>query len=104
MSEMETVSGTLKKIPTPSGLPEKKVVDYLINSGFSFDMDEYANDFYTSEELIKVGNDWYQWLRKDALDPCGDLSVTHNGDGTVSFYAHWYNGGGSLEEVLEGNL
>jgi len=104
MSEMEIVIGKIKKVDTPAGYTTKEKVDWLISQGYSFDMDEYEMDFYTSEQLINIGEYWYEWIEKNELDPYGDCRVTRNSDGSISFFAHWYNGGGSLEEVLESDI
>ena len=100
MSEMETVIGKIKKVDTPDGFTTKEKVDWLIKEGYSFDMDEYDIEHYTSKQLIQIGKDWYEWIDKKELDPYGDSDATVNEDGSISFFAHWYNGGGSLEEVL----
>jgi hypothetical protein len=104
MSEMETVIGKIKKVDTPEGFTTKEKVDWLIKQGYSFDMQEYEMDFYSSDELVKVGKDWYEWISKKELDPYGDSEATLNEDGSINFFAHWYNGGGSLEEVLESTI
>ena len=53
--------------------------------------------------FIEVNGKLYE-IDEVHLDPYGDCLVVKNDDGTIEFFAHYYNGGGSLEEVLEDEM
>lgn len=87
MSEMERNKGVL--------IPEH------------IDTEDYAeDDFDTLQEngFMVIDGEVYsvKYEVEDEQDCYGFADVTVKDDGTVEFHTYHYNGGGSLEEVIEG--
>ena len=43
----------------------------------------------------------HEVIEDTVLDPSGFSEIVKNDDGTINYITLWYNGGGSLDEVLE---
>lgn len=61
---------------------------------------EYSYNISEFQKYIILKNRVFEISDKEC-DPCGHSSATKNPDGTISYFALWYNGGAGFEEVLE---
>jgi len=64
--------------------------------------DELMENFY--EEFEIINNQLYIYKVNKEMDPYGFSEVTQNDDGSIDFFCMWYNGGGTLSEVIEYNI
>lgn len=89
MSEMERNKGSL--IPTG--------VDTELFSDEDWDS-------YTDNGFVVIDGEIYEveWAVKCETDECGFADVSVDNDGNIHFHTLHYNGGGSLEEVIESAL
>ena len=105
---METVKGTLELVNIPS-CPTLEETCKVICRCNGYDLENPKYDFYGSwEELLNehlyenyiiIAGKLFK-IESEQLDSNGFAAVTKNGN-KLKFVAHWYNGGGSLNEVLE---
>lgn len=68
------------------------------------DMDCYEfSDYLEEKGMLKIGDNIYTivWYVESDTDCSFFAEVTPDDDGTITFHTMHYNGGGSLEEVLE---
>lgn len=93
MSEMERNKGKL--IPA---------TDHLTIESFDGDNDEWADYLYNNDLMYIHGVVYRVEYEIESGDCYGFADVTKNDDGTIDFHTMHYNGGGSLEEVLEDAL
>jgi len=95
MSDMEAVKITLAHIhPTR----KQKHLDKIAELGD----DEYEVYNYCEANSIKVVNGEVYHSTTEELDPCGFVTKTvEEGSGYIEVVALYYNGGCSLEEILE---
>lgn len=114
MSDMETRRGKLRLVPIPSDLDtyEDLAVRIILDElGGSMEdirewewqeaFNEAMYDHGALPEYMLLNDQIYEILEEEKLHPCGHVMVSQHPDGTLSYLACWYNGGASLEEVLE---
>lgn len=89
MSQMERNKGTLKYVPVDTEDFTEEDFDTYRENGFMVIDDEIWEITYE----VKRDSECY-----------GFTDIECNPDGTYSFHTYHYNGGGSLEEVLERGL
>lgn len=68
------------------------------------DMDEFEFcDYLAEKDMLHIGDKIYTvvWYVKSDRDCSFFAEVKEQDDGTIDFHTMHYNGGGSLEEVLE---
>ena len=87
MSNTERVKGTLR----PTFKTPEEFAPGLTD-------DEFCDKFYETTVII---NGKVFMVEKTDVDPFGHIEITPQSDGSYLFDAMWYNGGGSLDEVLE---
>lgn len=119
MSEMETRKGRLKKINHINGYTTMDAIigelveelgcveDYQKNLNNSDDsVEAFCETCYDigCNKYKFIGEDIYEVLEDAKLDYEGFYIIHKNDDGTMDYIAQWYNGGASLEEVLEWEL
>jgi len=118
MSEMETRKGRLVLVPNTSGcvyetameilkeLCPDRYMEYVDDfNGDTFDaLLECCYDDQEGDQYMVIGKNIYKVLEDAELDNNYFCEITNNPDGTISYLASWYNGGGSLSEVLENEL
>lgn len=71
------------------------------------DLEDHVEAF--NEVLYDIGcrsykilnDDIFDYFEDTVLNPSGFSEIVKNDDGTINYIALWYNGGGSLGEVLE---
>lgn len=97
MSDMEFVRGKLKST-------NKTLEQFFDNSHDIEDLDEHFYDLGFYKTHIVLNDIVWEFIEKEELDSCGDSRLVKNPDGTMDFLALWYNGGGCLSEVIEGNM
>lgn len=107
MSDYETHYGTLREIDLGGLSLEEKCKQLCEQHNVSY------SEFYENyiELLTDMLDDWYVILngslyRIDDTSTNDDFlcKVTDNGDGSYSYYAHFYNGGTCLIECLEDGI
>lgn len=116
MSDMEARKGKIRRIDHINGYTsfEAILMEIIKNLDAVKSYTDYLEDFEDSAEafmevLYETGCEKYKILNHDIyeviedtkLDPSGFSEIVENDDGTINYIALWYNGGGSLEEVLE---
>ena len=104
MSDYETHLGTLRKIDLEGFSLEEKCKQLCEQHNVPY------SKFYENyiELLTDMLDDWYIILN-ESLYRIEDTSTNNdflckiidNGDGSYSYYAHFYNGGTCLKECLE---
>lgn len=104
MSDIEHVKGRMVALCT-QGLAEVCASSLLENKGVElsgyYTATEQLGEEFGSRYLI-INDTVYEVLEKTEIDPYEDISnISTNEDGSVDFEAKWYNGGGSLEEVIK---
>ena len=94
MSDMEAMKVILK----PLSIQESKI--HLENL-CKFEEDSWDRDEYLKENGIReIDGNVYKSVETE-LDPCGFANATYNNDGSITVIGLWYNGGASLDEILE---
>lgn len=103
MSELERNKGKL--YPVSYDLVKEKAFSKY---GYMFgdDVDVLIDEFCFESNYMKIGDQFYRCefeveYETDIDDLC---DVDRNIDGTIEFHTIHYNGGGSLEEVIESGL
>lgn len=99
---MELQTGILSPINVP-------VEQFFKAKGASehLDMSDISESLYDAgldSDYMYLNNQLYFVREMTNHDPYGDSSVTVRLDGDIDFFAHYYNGGADLHEVLEGEL
>ncbi len=89
MSEMERNKGILRYMSVDTENFTEDDFDTYRDNGFMV----LSNEIYQVEWEVKSDTDCYEFSEVEA-----------NPDGTIYFHTMHYNGGGSLEEVLEKKL
>lgn len=89
MSETEINKGRLIPHPSQSDLTQEEI-DELLDSGDEWMM---VNDvlYHVKYEIERQTEPYFS-------------QTSRNGDGSISFFTMHYNGGGSLQEVIEESL
>ncbi|QAY01070.1 hypothetical protein ZPAH1_orf00048 [Aeromonas phage ZPAH1] len=103
MSEMEFKKGKI----LPLGVSAETFLrgrGIVPDEGYSYVEQFYEMDWENDEKFMILHGKVYQVLDMVDLDPYGDVSITHNDDGTIEFSALWYNGGACLDEVIQDRL
>ena len=117
MSEMEMRRGKIRKVENVSDV-KKFMSDLVYKHGSSEDIewledDENPRDAffemmwnsnYKGPKFMELNSELYQILEDVGISPYGFCEIDKNQDGSLSFFAYWHNGGGSLEDVLEEKL
>ena len=104
MSEMETHKGKLVPITNVEGTQEERAKE--ICSRLGLEREEYHNSWL---ECLKDGGyrkvyihgDTIYEIRDERLDSYGFVEGTANDDGSIDYFISWYNGGASMDEVLD---
>ncbi len=123
MSEIETRRGRIKLVPNIGGettyeKKAKELIEYLteddLNDDLSYGDFDYSDVFELLDEVcydnpsktqyMVLNKKIYEVLEDVELDICGFCEMDENPDGSINFITSWYNGGGSLGEVLEMEL
>jgi len=94
MSDMEAMKVVLK----PLSIAESKV---HLEALCKFDEDGYDRYEYCQEHGIREVDGNVYKTKEIELDPYGFTDATYNQDGTITVVGLWYNGGASLEEIIE---
>lgn len=99
MSDMQAVKARLKILPFIEAELHLEQLDIL-----SADDDWDVIDQYLTENKIKVFGGKVFSYEEEELDSCGFITKTIQDDWTIEIVALWYNGGASLDEILEAGL
>ncbi len=104
MSEMETAKGRVRFIWTPEGTEFQKA-QYLVES-LNYHFEDYDIEMREARDpqFLFIKGEWYRVENVSNLDSFGFSEVKEIDVGLYEFICHWYNGGGSLEEVIEGGM
>ena len=100
---MEAMKGRL--VPFCIGKESIERTYFLLCERHNLEVDE-DNDYREAvmdafpDDYLEIGDTLYK-MKAEELDPCGFTEVEIDNNGTIDFIALWYNGGGSLGEVLE---
>ncbi len=91
--EKETVNECCKRI-----LKEKNITDLsYCKTALEFIQDEFSDEFFVYYWVYKIEN----FKSMSGNDIC---ELTVNADNSINFVVQYYNGGTSLEEMLEDGL
>ena len=105
MSEMETHKGKLVPITNLPGVTTEDDAMEICNR-LGLKRVEWHESWLEClreegyEYCYYDGVTFYEKHDKE-LDPYGFSEITKNDDGTIDYFISWYNGGASMEEVLE---
>lgn len=101
MSELERNKGKL--YPVRYDIVKEKAIDKM--GDLYDDVDMMIDEFCCESNYTKIGNQFYRCEFEVESEKDIDLcDVDKNIDGTIEFHTIHYNGGGSLEEVIESGL
>lgn len=110
MSEQETRRGKIRKVENIEGeiKYDKKIlqlledVKYGLEDGYTPEeaLVEYQYDRLTKEYWMMLNNVLYEVLEDVQLDDGYFCEMVENPDGTINYFASYYNGGACLDEVL----
>ena len=105
MNDIETIKGKLQLLVTETYLENtckeicqrkgKLELDSFCNNW----IDQIQEDFH--ENYIILNKNLYSFIEKTEMNSEGFEEAHKNPDGTIDFFVQWYNGGASLNEVLE---
>ena len=106
MSETEIIKGKLIPIQFPNESLEHACERMCWEHGVTNINNDYIDGLREElyEKFIILKNKLYIFDKRIEIDPNGFSEVTENTDGSIDFFCMWYNGGASLEEVIEGDL
>lgn len=106
MSSMEFNMGKL----IPIEMNEKIAKKFLKKKGITtisngYTVFEHLRDEFW-DELIEINSKWYRVeFKVNGAGDCSGLELaTTQPDGSIEFMTYHYNGGGSMEEVIESSL
>ena len=110
MSEMEAAKGVLKRSSELEDLEEQCELTCYRNSIAKMDglswketLMEHNYDELDEKYIVLKGN-LYEHVSKKEIDPYGFSEVSVLPGGYIEYFCMWYNGGGSLDEVIEAAL
>lgn len=98
MSEVVHYRGILTPIDIPDFETLEEECYYLQDQGYIFDYIE--DDFYDSETVIKLDDQWYK-INSKIVDLEEEIIELNKKDGKLLFNCKWYNGAASLKDVLK---
>lgn len=105
MSEVETHKGKLVPVEVVGNTLEEKIEHICKTHGWA--IDEYYD---TWREVLSENAYRDYYIAKDdtiykiddkKVDPEGFATGEKNEDGSVDYFISWYNGGASMDEVLD---
>jgi len=96
MSDMEAVKVTLQRMAPLHESCHLKAVQEI--------EDDYDRHLYCEKNKLKYLNGVIYSATIEELDPYGFITKTENENGSTEIVALWYNGGASLNEILEEGL
>ena len=108
MSEVETHKGKLVPVEVVGNTLEEKI-EHICKT-HDWDKDEWYD---TWQEVLEDNGYREYYIAKDdtiykiddkKVDPEGFATGEKNEDGSIDFFISWYNGGASMDEVLDGVL
>jgi hypothetical protein len=103
MSETEYHTGVIREIKLPETSKSfESQIEWLKNEGYNFIYVDIEEEFFESEECIKINDIWYKFIQKRKEEPYNDIvEATKLENGDISFTLKFYNGGTYLGEMLE---
>lgn|SRR5574343_152820 len=112
MSETETIKGKVKRIKTFKNNVDKEqwCKEYCIKNNISLNYGKYVYNTYLEllldtnnfrDDYVIINNQLYQYLEKQHLDNNYFCKITKQSDDTFEFITQFYNGGTTLEELLQ---
>lgn len=115
MSEQQTQRGKLRRVenlPGESsyellarslmlarGVPLAEVIELIEDWGWKSALSEACCDYPEGPQYLELNGVLYEVLEEERLD-YGFSEARRLPDGTIEYFASWYNGGASLSEVL----
>jgi hypothetical protein len=105
MSYSEINSGRLQFFVTDTPYNRERLFDVLVSGSSPYDEDDFLDLVYANDFLLINGNIYKGFfdVRGAGVDEgLEDVEVSKDGD--IYFTTIHYNGGASLEEVIEGAL
>ena len=93
MSRMETVHLKMERC-------DKSTEDFFRKQTEGMDDYDLSDYCYENNLYVKDGK-WWEFTYKKELDECGFVEVLHKDSSSVEILAHFYNGGASLDEIID---
>jgi len=101
MSQDELHNGKLKPIDVPKNLTNKEIITFLQDAGYKFTYDEYPDECYFYDGVLKLGDVYYHEIEHKIVDPYDGIMYSEKHGDIISYVTQFYNGGCCLQEVLE---